>query len=178
MANLLLFSTRIIFFLIFIYQSISIRILYLDELIFEFYIIFFVFRIRPSRKNKKKKRKLGHYLKSIIPLKKSLEFMLSGANITVYHIDVKLNTENPSFTVIQSQTIFSFISFILAYITMKAKTITYQNSDFYSSKNLIDDKFAPTIDISLDTSFSVFFLTGIIFLFEIIKKRGKKLVGG
>ena len=176
MANLLLWFIIAAILILFAFQEISIRITYLDEFIIDFSFMFFSWIFYPTRKKRKKeKTKFKNNFKKFVSAKKALAFLFPRADIYIHEINLETNSQNPANEAIYSQNISSFLSFVLTYISIKAKNIVSEDNIFVST-SITPDYESPTIDISLETTFLSALLALFVFSFETIRKRGKKVV--
>ncbi len=176
MAEFLLLSILLLILVLLIYQQISLRITYTDEFIIELEFLVFVLCFYPSRNKKKRRSKIKKSFRKINSAKNALAFLLARSDIYIHEINLEVNTPSPSDSVLYTQGIYSVISFIMTYISLKARSVISDDSVFVSEKEASNYK-KPTIDISVKTSLSSAILTNFVFLIEMIKKRGLKIVG-
>ena len=147
-----------IIIILFLFQRISIRIIYKKETEIKIYFLFFTLRFYPQRKIKnnfkKKVKRTKNLIKNRQKVKNYLNRFLKKTNITLYALNTKIKEDRPDETAIKAENRKIFLSVIFSFLLEKVNKITSFDRTYIIPKN----SDIPSFDISLDfTLFNLIF---------------------
>ena len=141
-------------------QNVRVRLFFSDEAIIDVDFLLFRLILYPTRRRKKKRRKIRDYGKSIIKnikrasrFKRTLDYLLENSSLTVHRLNIPIKAEDPARYALASQNISSLINIALTYLYLKLDTLKTEDDIFFSEAERREGEVK--FDATLNTSLSV-----------------------
>ena len=126
MAEIIIFSSVSLIFLLILVQKFSLRLLYKNGFSAELDYSFFSL-VLSGFKEQKKLGKMNP--KIILPAKRALEFLFSHSEVTISDLRIGTNEDDPKKFGVRYRNVFSLFSALLVYLSKKTKKL-YKNENF------------------------------------------------
>lgn len=180
MANLMFLLLLSIIILI-IAESVSIRFIYVNELIIDFNFSLFKLTLYPSR-NKRQRRKKRAGLKETIKnnfiraasAKKSLEYLLKHSNVNIHELDFHTDYIDPANFILRVQNISTVILILITYLSLKTESIISEDT-FFASSSEDNSDVKMHLDVTLKSTLFNIISAYFIFVLENKRRKGKQV---
>ncbi len=145
-------------------QNVRVRFFLSDEAVIDFDFLLVRLIIYPTRRRKRKKRKIRDFGKNLIKnikrasrFKRALDYLLEKSRLTIHRLNIPLKAENPARYALAAQNISSLINITLTYLYLKLDTLRTEDDIFFSETAPSRD--VVRFDATLDTSLSVIIIS-------------------
>ena len=132
MAETIIATSVTLIILLILIQKISVRFLYDGIFSVSFDYSFFSF-IMTEKENKKGFQKISHKL--FLPIKRAVEFWLSGAELKISEIKIKTTEGDPKKFSVKYRNAFSLFSALTVYLSKKTKKLSLTDDSIVIFKN-------------------------------------------
>ncbi len=152
--------------------TVTVRLVYRDELIVIIDFLFLQMLLFPSGKRvkaKKTAKTVKDRYKNALAIKRALDFLFKHSDIRIRALKIRAEEKNPAKLTVYNGYIDSLICILITYLHVKSPNL--KNSDPPFSTTSPQDSENSTIDITLYTSFHVIAFTFITYYKD---KRRKK----
>ena len=157
-------------------DTVTIRLIYENELIIQIDFLLFLLTLYPSRN--KKRRKIKRFLdikKSYYianATRKALEYLFARSTVVVRDVNLAKYTNDPAKLALATQHSLNLASFAVTLLSTKTKNVILSDSSFYDDKRT-------AFNLSLSTTLFYLLSSLVIYLFTAYghkRKRGRKNV--
>ena len=171
MANLLLLSALILTIVLTLQETVTLRLIYTDEVVLSFDFLFIGFTLYPSRKKSGRKKKSRRGIFERFELAKRIrataKYAFRHAKITVQELNLKQNELDPAKYALKLETGYAILSLIIAYLSLEIDSLRIED-DLFKLPRRIEVLPSPQIDLTLEAT-----LYNSIIAYLIYKRKPK-----
>ncbi len=165
-------------------ETVTVRVIYRDELVIRVVFLVFELILYPSRNRKPRKKEKGRIIRirkglaSSYATKRALEHLFSRSRVTVNEIDIaERKTKDPAQLAIATQRSRNIITVILAYLSFKSEALVAPKAQLIISDEATHSPL--TVDVSLSSTL-LGVISSLVIYFKNAKgykrKRGRRIV--